>query len=151
MVNQKIEKTHTAGAHDDRSFYVGMVCVSITQILFDIPYAHAHSARLASFHCNDRPRARAPIIITIITTNIHANTKNSSLYVRKVHNTWTLRPPGIHHRHLPYHTIPYVQATSKEDKIKLEPSVATGPKTTTLPHSTTPAFLNFYLLMLGFG
>ena len=25
------------------------------------------------------------------------------------------------------------------------------PKTTTLPHSTKPAFLNFYLLMLGFG
>ena len=37
--------------------------VSITQILFNIPYAHAHSASLASFHCNGRPRARAPIII----------------------------------------------------------------------------------------
>ena len=31
---------------------------------------HAHSARLASFHCNGRPRARAPIMVTIITTNI---------------------------------------------------------------------------------
>ena len=61
--------------------------VSITQILFNIPYDHARSARLASFHCNGRPRARAPIIVTIITTNVHANTKNSSLYVRKVHNT----------------------------------------------------------------
>ena len=53
--------------------------VSITQILFNFPYAHAHSARLASFYCNGRPRARTPIIITIITTNVHANTKNSSL------------------------------------------------------------------------
>ena len=51
--------------------------VSFTQILFNVPYAHAHSARLASFHCNGRPRARAPIIITIIiitiiTSNVHA-------------------------------------------------------------------------------
>ena len=61
--------------------------VNYSKKLFNIPYAHAHSARLASFHCNGRPRARAPIIITILTTNIHANTKNGSLYVRKVHNT----------------------------------------------------------------
>ena len=54
------------------------VGVSFTEYLF-FP---AHSARLASFHCNGRPRARAPantpIIITIITANIHANTKNST-------------------------------------------------------------------------
>ena len=65
---QTEHKTHTRGR------------VNYTN--FNFPYAHAHSARLASFHCNGRPRARAPIIITIITANIHANTKSSSLYVR---------------------------------------------------------------------
>ena len=44
--------------------------------------ARTCAARLASFHCNGRPRARAPIIITIITANVHANAKNSGLCVR---------------------------------------------------------------------
>ena len=62
--------------------------VSITQILFNVPYAQRTMlARLATFHCNGRPRARAPIIVTIITTKMYANTKNSNLYERKVHNT----------------------------------------------------------------
>ena len=60
-----------------------------------------------------RPRARAPIIITIITTNV-PNTKNSSLCAMPCHAP--LRTQGTQH----------VQAMSKEDKMKPEPSVATG-------------------------
>ena len=66
----------TAFSSDRLQFLTGMVWILI------LSCALAHSARLASFYCNGRPRARAPIMIAIITANINANTKNSSLYVR---------------------------------------------------------------------
>ena len=101
-------------------------------------------------HKNQTSQGLDPNLYTRINTiapTPHANFGRGQLFPITA-NPFTMlghMPPPPHSTFHPFLPNAGTHHTHTHTHIRLRP------KTTTLPHSTTPVFLNFHLLMLGFG